>query len=61
MDENKLVFAILGQGFAYCGNRNKHMQKKHSATDEELDQKVKLHQCMPTLFFRAVVDLTCPL
>ena len=36
-----------GQCFAYCGSRNNHMRKVHSATDEEiaqLDQK-KLLQC----------------
>ena len=34
--------------FAYCGSRNNHMRKVHSATDEEiaqLDTNKKLHQC----------------
>ena len=34
--------------FAWCGTRNNHMRKIHSATEEEiaqLDQNKKLHQC----------------
>ena len=30
-----------GQGFAYCGNRNKHMRLKHSATSvDKIEIKV---------------------